>query len=117
MSLSSYAVSLLSNYNYMGILPASDLPTPQNYPGIQSITPTLLTWLSSASSLLEQSAQVSSFPSSLSYGAILTLAIQGQTLAQQLDSLSPAPILLCAEVWDVVYALQVLTIYPELVSS
>ena len=118
MALSAYAANLVASYDYSGILPPSQLANVQNYPGL---TPSLLASLSSfllaAQPILEQVAQSVSFPSSVSYGQITSLITQGQSVCQSLDALSPAPILLNAELWDMLLSLQSLSLYPELFAS
>lgn len=116
MALSQYAINLLNGVNYADLLPSREFPTVQNFPGLASIMTDLISWLEQASTVLEQAAQTSQFPSTLSYGSISSLAAQGVTYAQQLDNMSPAPAVFCAEVWDVVSSLQTLLLYPELLS-
>ena len=115
--LTSYAQSLVVNYDYSDILPPSQIPTVANYPSLNSVLPALMTFLDAAQPILEAVAQSSSFPMSLSCGSMANLVAQGQTVAQQLDQLSPTPYLLNAEVWDTVNALQTFLLYPELFSA
>ena len=114
LPLSTYAANVVLPYDYSSILMPQDFPTTQYYPAIASILPAVTNWLNEVQPLLESAAQSSSFPSSLSLGQITGYITTGLSLAQQLDTLNPAPVLFCAEFWDVVTALQQLTVFPEL---
>lgn len=117
MPLSTYALTLLQPYDYSPVLSSQDFPTVQYYPGIASLLTPIIAWLTTVQPLIESAAQSASFPSSLSFGSIQNLITQGLALAAQLDVLTPAPVLFCAEFWDVIESLQQLTLFPELMQS
>lgn len=114
---SSYGQASLSGYDYSGILPASDLPSPQFYPGVAALLPSLTSFMGQAQPVLESAAQNSSFPDTNSYGQVLSLYSQGQSLLARVEALSPTPYLFAQEFGDMVDALGQLTLYPELMST